>query len=417
MRAAAALVFLVAGAAAQIDVEEENQYANWENSCGNCWVRNWYWQPASSTTGAADWVLPTTPVREYCVTGVMDQHLNTGSGQWPGMPTKSNTTASAWTISQIKAAFDADSSADFNELFCADYLGGYKDGLGTDETNGYTLGDTPVMQVIGSTSNSTASQLTYGPDKGRLDRSGTGAACVRAKTVAAVRQADAEARQEYIKWGSSGVDAIMGGEAGPDGTPNGYASAYAVAKGDHTWQTKKWGTGHDGADVPSNWCGVYMKKLFCHVAFPQVSSWNDTNTNCHPSTSQNCGANNNVETDTDLAVGRVRPADWGDCKALHEVCARRQPEDGVETNSGFRPKEAKNTFADWLARTENPTMTGELKAGRICDYWRLGFGLAKAGTGVATERTYDTARFGSSAGRTAAALLLPLAAAAAVLSA
>ena len=129
-------------------------------------------------------------------------------------------TATAMSIDQMKDVV----GNQWQIMFCSSYLNGYKDG--TDVQPPYSIPTAP----------------------------GSGAACVRDQTRDSILEADRQAREHFIRFG----------------TENGYPSSYAISKDEPiSVAFARWGTGGEG-DVPANWCSVYMKNMLCAVAFPQV---------------------------------------------------------------------------------------------------------------------------------------------------
>lgn len=364
---------------------------NTDSSCGNCWMRSVVWSPSQGMYVEAP--AGVGGISSYmCVTGLNAEAVNQGTNDAPYIPTEANTTATAWTIQRIKDAFALDPKASFDHLFCAEYLSQYKDGRGHNSTTGDLFNS---WYVAGEKDD--PDKVAYGPDGpgyvngdwGYPDRAGTGAACVRAKTVDAIIEADREVYAEWLKYGSSGKDAAggEGHEGGPEGVPNGYASGYAINSGPPNWQYRKWGTGYySGSDLPANWCKSQMKQMLCHIAFPQVKQIS-------------ASADNNVLTDTDRALGMVRSVDYSSCKSIMQTCVRRQPS-GNETNSDYIAPEFASTLGQFLMRNDTADIKGdkELQCDRPCDFWRIGLGIAKAGTGVGhNENEGDMAQFGSAA--------------------
>jgi len=385
MRSVRALPLLATAVfAGEIEIGSDKPFQTNLSSCGNCWMNERVWSPVEQN------YVSTGGTSHMCITGVSAKSVNQGANDAPYIPTDMNTTATAWTIVQIKEAFAMAPHVSFEHLFCGEYLAGYKDGKGHNSTTGAMMGP----YILGEEKD--PESVTYGPDGpgyengdwGYPDRSGTGAACVRAKTVDAIVEADREVYAEYLKYGSSGRDAPGGGghEGGPEGVPNGYASSYAIVSGTPVWQQRKWGTGHvsGSADLPANWCRSQMKQMLCHVAFPQVRQ-------------HTAFAANSNQAQTDRAYGRVRSVDYDTCKSVMQVCARRQPS-GNETGSDFMAPEFSSTLGMFIQRNDTANIKGEkeLQVDRVCDFWRIGLGLAKAGTGVGEQKVDgDMAQFGS----------------------
>lgn len=204
---------------------------------------------------------------------------------------------------------------------------------------------------------------------------GSGAACVRAPTKAAILQADADVLLHYQKFGTSNNQAW------------GYPSSYA-APGKAPPNVELFGTGW-GGDVPQNWCRSYMMDMLCHVAFPQVLG----------------SVENNETGRAQYMHGRIRAVDQDSCENVMSACLRRQPPDSEpedETAGDFTPYEMRVPTAGAFrvqlvspdtAKYNLPAENMSMEVLKFCKLWKGGYGLARAGTGVASEEGQYPAQF------------------------
>eukprot|EP01061_Rhynchopus_euleeides_P041720 TRINITY_DN72961_c0_g1_i1.p2 TRINITY_DN72961_c0_g1~~TRINITY_DN72961_c0_g1_i1.p2 ORF type:complete len:346 (+),score=130.14 TRINITY_DN72961_c0_g1_i1:49-1086(+) len=233
-------------------------------------------------------------------------------------------TASATLVSNMKTLVEARTPNMWGTLFCASYLDMYK-----------YEGDTT-----------------------------TGAACVRALSAEAIIETDNEAREAYNMFG----------------TENGYPSSYAVANGDSpTAKETKYGTDGEG-DVPSNWCGTYMRYLVCHAAFPQVLK---TATNITDSQAASGGV--------DEARGTLRAIDGGSCSDMFSSCNRREPTSAEVKSSYVMP--IVDNFRALTIEGSRGALERELDNPAFCEAWQKGYGLTQGGFGVSQRTDGDVADY------------------------
>eukprot|EP01059_Diplonema_ambulator_P030575 TRINITY_DN5293_c0_g2_i1.p1 TRINITY_DN5293_c0_g2~~TRINITY_DN5293_c0_g2_i1.p1 ORF type:complete len:367 (+),score=94.25 TRINITY_DN5293_c0_g2_i1:70-1101(+) len=300
---------------------------------------------AASGCGNCDFV-----IREYNDAGVAYDRIgcNTGGSSetvpypvWSNMTGASSnasltfngtSTAQVARIAEIKSAVGANA---WSLSFCGSYLDRYTDGAGSLR--------------------------------------GEGAACVRAYAdgtpavvAAAFTAADAEAKALYHMFG----------------TTNGYASSFAISNGGVGSLATKWGTGRNG-DVPANWCGVYMKELFCQIAFPQIAVdkttldtlVTDGRTSGVPYTAQS------VYNATSKGYDHyIRWVEQTSCEKLFDICNRREPFSD-ETKDSYKPAILDNNRGKAFLTSQ----TKKLESDAFCKMWRDGFGLAQAGTALGAD--------------------------------
>lgn len=205
---------------------------------------------------------------------------------------------------------------------------------------------------------------------------GSGAACVRDMSKEAILQADRDVLQHYRDFATS------------TGNRWGYPSSYA-SPGKIPENVQQFGTGW-GGDIPQNWCGSYMMDMLCHVAFPQV-----------------LGHVFNNETDgNQYFFGRIRAVDQDSCENVFSACFRRQPPDDetgdftpyemrVSTAGAFRKRlmapdlyfheDFPKNQTTYPVTYDMPPENMSMEVTKWCQLWKGGYGLARAGTGVASE--------------------------------
>eukprot|EP01062_Namystynia_karyoxenos_P000162 TRINITY_DN1004_c0_g3_i1.p2 TRINITY_DN1004_c0_g3~~TRINITY_DN1004_c0_g3_i1.p2 ORF type:complete len:442 (+),score=157.20 TRINITY_DN1004_c0_g3_i1:99-1424(+) len=262
----------------------------------------------------------------------------------------------------------------FSSLFCADYVGKYRNPRSTNFA-GVCIRDNT---------------------KGNRWRS--------------IVQADREAKAAWEYFGN-----ILGSVVTPLTAENGgYQKAtpeYRPAT-NNSWNTR-WGSGGYGS-LPPNWCAEYMKEMICHISFPQYAGPTPTD-----QAAWIAGNTPYSASDTNIDQRHVRPVcgDW--CGSIMDLCNRAEP----------RYDQTEGTTADyaypWLQ--DNYTGMGLLKGynlqnlsrkiqpgenyvrgnlreygesnGFWCDIWNSGYHIAQAGTGVGygsdqdLEGPEDSSRF------------------------